>query len=87
VYDVGRRDSFEHVQSWYDRAKQLGGEDICPILVGNKCDLDESSRQVSAAEGEELGKVLGVPYVETSALNGLNVESAFVTMTKRIKVR
>jgi GTPase SAR1 family protein len=45
---AGRRESFEHVQSWYDRAKQLGGQDIEPVLIGNKMDLDSSVRQVSA---------------------------------------
>jgi Ras-related protein Rab-2A len=39
VYDVSRRDSFEHVKAWYDRAMQLGGEDLICVLVGNKSDL------------------------------------------------
>jgi GTPase SAR1 family protein len=43
VYDVSRRDSFEHVKAWYDRAKQLGGEDLICVLVGNKNDLDNGS--------------------------------------------
>ena len=42
----GRRESFEHVKSWYDRAKQLGGQDIEPILIGNKNDINSSLIQV-----------------------------------------
>ena len=60
----GRRDSFEHVQSWYDRAKQLGGEDIEPVLIGNKIDLADSIRQV-------FGKHLLVCYHHAS--EGLNL--------------
>eukprot|EP01035_Chromulina_nebulosa_P023739 gene23739-30786_t len=86
VYDVGQRDSFEHIQKWYDRAIQLGGENLVCVIIGNKSDLSEESRQVSIVEGEMLGKQLGVPFIETSALNGSNVEGAFVTMTSNIKV-
>ncbi len=85
VYDVSRRDSFEHVQNWYSRAKQLGGEDLETVLIGNKNDLSSADRQVSTQEGEDLAKELGMPFVETSALNGANVEAAFVCMTLYIK--
>jgi GTPase SAR1 family protein len=78
------KESFEKVQSWYQRAKQLGGEDIEPILIGNKSDLS-GSREVSTSEGQALAKELGVPFMETSALSGDNVEAAFVKMTGRIK--
>ncbi len=95
VYDVGKRESFEHVQGWFDRVRQLGGENIVTVLVGNKNDIDLSERQVSSADGEEAAKKMStstaggggdamamedvpgdlmVPYVETSALNGSNVE-------------
>ena len=85
VYDVTERTSFERVKSWYDRAIQLGGEDIEMVLVGNKTDLPITDRQISTEEGETLAQELGIPFVETSALNGSNVESAFVTMTRNIK--
>lgn len=82
---VALRESFEKVKSWYQRAKQLGGEDIEPILIGNKTDLGKESREVSTSEGQALAKELGIPFMETSALSGDNVEAAFVKMTGRIK--
>jgi len=94
VYDVGLRSSFEHVQTWFDRAKQLGGSDLETVLIGNKSDLDvageagvstSGTRQVSTEEGAALAQKLGIPFVETSALNGTNVEPAFVAMTSAIK--
>jgi len=85
VFDVGLRQSFEHVQTWYERCKQLGGEDIETVLVGNKSDLDYSQRQVTQDDGVAVAEALGIPYIETSALNGSNVEHAFVTMTAAIK--
>jgi Ras family len=44
VYDVCRRDSFEHIQKWFERAKQLGGEDLEVVLIGNKNDLPDDQR-------------------------------------------
>ena len=85
MYDVTRRDSYEHVQKWYERAKQLGGEHLETVLVGNKIDLPVHERQVSTLEGETLANELGIPFIETSALSGSTVENAFVRMTQSIK--
>lgn len=85
VYDVTARASFERVQVWFERARQLGGEEIEAVLVGNKTDLPAHQRQVTTNDGETLALKLGIPFVETSALNGSNVEAAFVTMTRNIK--
>ena len=101
VYDVSSRESFERAQVWFDRAKELGGADVCAALVGNKTDLADTAtsdllntgaagngqagRQVSWEDGHDLAAALGVPFVETSALNGEGVEEAFVQITRAIK--
>lgn len=85
VYDVSFRDSLQHVKSWFDRAKQLGGQDIETVLIGNKADLPADERQVSWEEGDAVAAELGIQFMETSALSGTNVEMAFVTMTSAIK--
>ena len=53
----------------------------CPIekmgvLIGNKADLEEH-RQVPREKGEELAKRYGIPFFETSAKTGENVEEMF----------
>jgi small GTP-binding protein len=85
VYDVSVRESFVHAVTWFERARQLGGENLVALLIGNKSDLSDSQRQVSTAEGEQLARELNIPFLETSALNGSNVEAAFVKMSSRIK--
>lgn len=85
MYDVSSRESFEHVSRWYERARQLGGEDLVTILVGNKIDLPDNERQVTTQEGELYARELNIPFLETSALSGSNVESVFVTMTRDVK--
>ncbi len=56
------------------------------ILVGNKCD-DSEKRQVSTEEGQQLADELGLPFLEVSALSGVNVEKAFFTVAQDIKRR
>lgn len=56
------------------------------MLVGNKID-NESKRQVSREEGEELAAHFNMPFLETSAKATTNVEEAFVTMTKEIMTK
>lgn len=54
------------------------------ILVGNKTDLvQRDQRQVSTKEGAELAKSLGIPFAETSALDGNNVEKVW-SMVKNL---
>ena len=90
VYDITSRESFAHARNWFERAKMLGGQEMEAILVGNKTDLDDAdvggrARAVTYDEGVQLAELLGVPFIETSALSGNNVDGAFVRMTADIK--
>jgi len=48
------------------------------MLVGNKADKDD--RVVSTEEGEELAKAFGVPFMETSAKDNMNVEDCYTAL-------
>jgi GTPase SAR1 family protein len=75
----------DHVKNWHDRAKQLGGQDIEMILVGNKADVAENMRAIKWDEGDAMATDLGIQFIETSALSGENVEAAFLAMASTIK--
>lgn len=53
------------------------------MLVGNKCDL-ESIREVSVEEGKSLAEAEGLFFIETSALDSTNVETAFEIVIREI---
>ena len=57
------------------------------ILVGNKCDLDEFKREVSWSRAGNRSQVWNVPYIETSAKSGLNVNKVFCDLIKDIQSR
>jgi small GTP-binding protein len=83
VFDLTNRVSYENIISWYKELKLFTpGEDIPIVIVGNKTDLVEQ-RKVFYQEGARLannlseGEKIKISYIETSALNGSNVEDAF----------
>ena len=53
------------------------------VLVGNKSDLGQS-REVEEEEAIEFAETEGLCFMETSALQNLNVEQAFVQMITKI---
>lgn len=79
VFDVTNRSSFEHVQHWLEDMERNGAHDADKLLVGTKCDLT-TNRAVSYDEAKFLADRLGVPFIETSAKTGVNVEQAFLTL-------
>ena len=46
------------------------------MLIGNKCDL-ENERQVSTSEGKEKAENYKIAFLETSAMDGTNIQRAF----------
>ncbi|KAI5787083.1 P-loop containing nucleoside triphosphate hydrolase protein [Geopyxis carbonaria] len=89
VYDVTRRETFEHVTEWLDELRSVAVPNISIILVGNKTDLvegeNEGRRLVSSEEARAWAERNGLKaYVETSAKTGEQVEQAFVECAQEI---
>jgi Ras-related protein Rab-8A len=53
-------------------------------LIGNKCDWEEK-RAVSTEQGQQLADELGIPFLEVSAKNNINIEKAFYSLASDIK--
>jgi GTPase SAR1 family protein len=86
TYDITDRESFSAIENWMNEVEKHASDNISRILVGNKCDM-EDSRQVSSDEGRELAEHYNVRFLETSAKDCKNVEEAFIMMTREIKSR
>lgn len=54
------------------------------MLIGNKCDWEEK-RAVSTEQGQQLANELGIPFLEVSAKNNINVDKAFYSLASDIK--
>jgi Ras-related protein Rab-2A len=83
VYDITRRESFNHLSRWLEEARQNGNPSMTVMLIGNKTDL-EHRRAVSTKEGEIFAQENGLVFMETSAKTAANVESAFIKTAESI---
>jgi len=83
TYSVVEPDTFRNIENWMKQIQQQASENVCKILVGNKCDID--NRAVDIEEGRKLADKYGIPFFETSAKSGINVEETFMTIARDIK--
>lgn len=83
VYDITRRESFNHLSRWLEEARQNGNPNMTIMLIGNKSDL-EHRRAVSTKEGEVFAQEHGLIFLETSAKSASNVELAFIKTAENI---
>ncbi|PAA82446.1 hypothetical protein BOX15_Mlig014668g5 [Macrostomum lignano] len=85
VFDVGCRASFEAVPAWHAEARRcMASEHACCLLVGQKADLPPALRRVGADEAAYMAAQLGVPYMETSAVSGLNIDATFCHLAQLV---
>ncbi|XP_027337944.1 ras-related protein RABA5b-like [Abrus precatorius] len=83
VYDISRRCTFDSIKRWLDELTTQNDSTIARMLVGNKCDL-ENIREVSTEEGKSLAEAEGLFFMETSALDSTNVQTAFEIVIREI---
>ncbi|XP_057778577.1 ras-related protein RABA3-like [Salvia miltiorrhiza] len=83
VYDVTKRQSFDHVARWVDELRAHADTSIVIMLIGNKADLLDS-RAVPAEDALEFAQTQNLFFFETSALSGENVEPAFLKLLQEI---
>ncbi|CAD2213915.1 hypothetical protein AGDE_09539 [Angomonas deanei] len=83
VYDVSRRETFSHVSTWLQEVKASTSPHTTILLLGNKSDLEEE-REVSYEEAAQFAEENEILFLECSALNGANVEEAFLSTAHKI---
>ncbi|KAK7302870.1 hypothetical protein RJT34_13767 [Clitoria ternatea] len=83
VYDVTRHVTFENVERWLKELRGHTDANIVVMLVGNKADL-RHLRAVSTEESTTFAEQEKIFFMETSALESMNVENAFTEVLTQI---
>ncbi|KAM5198440.1 ras-related protein Rab-26 isoform 9-T9 [Hipposideros larvatus] len=81
LYDVTNKASFDNIQAWLTEIQEYAQHNVVLMLLGNKVDSAQE-RVVKREDGEKLAKEYGLPFMETSAKTGLNVDLAFTAIAK-----
>lgn len=96
VYDVTNAASFHSLPAWIEECRQHAlGTEVPRILVGNKCDLQDSV-QVGTDVAQQFADTHSMPLFETSAKNpnsqgdassgnSDHVEAIFMTVAHKLK--
>ena len=83
VYDITRKETFDNIDKWFSELKNSSNSDITAILIGNKCDLS-NERKVTTEEAQKKAKLLNMAFMETSALDGSNIDKAFSELVNNV---
>lgn len=86
LYDITSKSSFDNIRAWLTEIHEYAQSDVVIMLLGNKADMN-SERAIRRDEGERLAREYSVPFMETSAKTGVNVELAFIAVAKELKSR
>lgn len=76
VYDIAKHITYENVERWLKELRDHADHHIVIMLVGNKNDL-RHLRAVATDEAKAFAEKNNLSFIETSALDSTNVETAF----------
>jgi len=87
VYAINDRRSFEILRTIYDKIMDNIGDSGIPIvIVGNKLDLQHTSRIVRCEEGQKLAEKWKADFLETSAKDNTDVQKIFDRLLRTIEI-
>lgn len=92
VYDVNNQKSFDNLNVWKDeflvQANVTDPENFPFIVLGNKIDVEDNKRVVSAKKAQAYCAANGnLPYFETSARVAIGVDKAFEVIARNALAR
>ena len=81
VFDLTKRESYEHVQKWISDINRYANENVLKFLIGNKADLT-NEKQVSYQEARALASQMKATYFNVSAKKNENINEFFEAASK-----
>jgi small GTP-binding protein len=85
VFDLTDHHALDITRQWVQELRTARGEHCALIIIGNKSDLAEEKAAGAVSDVKRYADVNSIPFFETSAKTGVNVESAFLGLVKGMK--
>jgi small GTP-binding protein len=82
IYDVSNKETFNNIDNWISDINKFAPPEVLIVLVGNKS--DSNKRQVMIEEGINKANNLGIPFIETSAKDNINIEKPFEIIADKL---
>ena len=86
VFDLTSRSGLQDLDEFWSDFSDFGLKDAFCILVGTKSDLIQA-REVTETEALAWAHSHNMPYMETSAMTGANVEALFLRILEALPSR
>ena len=83
LFDVTKKTSFESCEKYLEDIRNNSDKECEIYLVGNKIDL-EDQREIKKYEAENFAFNKNIKYIETSAINKININEAFIMLLNDI---
>ncbi|CAD8155356.1 unnamed protein product [Paramecium pentaurelia] len=83
VFAVNDKETFNDIDKWMNQIKQHASDNIIKVLIGNKTDLPD--RCITYEQALKMAQKYNIPYFETSAKDGTNINDTFQQIAKTIK--
>ena len=84
IYDVTNPQTYENVKIWISQIREEANPNVVIYLAGNKIDAPEEERIVKTEDGQKIADEFNLPFFETSAKDGINVNEAFESLVEKI---
>ena len=84
IYDVTNLQSYENVKNWIAQIREEANPNVIIYLAGNKIDVGEEEKVVKTEDGKKIADEFNLPFYETSAKNGDNVNKIFEDLVEKV---
>ena len=86
-YDIGEASSFNSVTYWAQQMEKncnRGPDNYVLALAGNKCDIEDSKKQINMKQASEVATEYKMIFHETSAKTGEGVNEMFMELINKL---
>ena len=84
IYDVTNMQSYENVKNWIAQIREEANPNVVIYLAGNKVDVTEEEKIVKTEDGKKTANEFNLPFYETSAKNGININKIFEDLVEKV---